>query len=317
MHSLIAPVGKELLMRELNAESFVRVTHKARKHIYIVDGNTAPHTMREIGRLREETFRRAGGGTGLSCDLDEFDAGEHCYSQMIVWDPEDLEIVGGYRFIRGDEVPLIENGEPRLATHELLDYSPAFIRDYLPHTIELGRSFVQPRYQPNQHSRKGLFSLDNLWDGLGAIIVDNPDIRYLFGKVTMYPQFDRLARDLILYFMQRYFPDDEQLVVAKTRLPFWTDASTLTEPFAGLTDYESALPALNNQVRARGENIPPLINAYMSLSSTMKTFGTARNSAFGDVEETGIMIVIDDVYAAKLARHVDTYTPVSQQRTAA
>jgi hypothetical protein len=275
-----------------------------------VNAHNAPQTLREIGRLREISFRDAGGGTGLPLDLDDLDTSENCYEQLIVWNPEDKEIMGGYRFIRCADAARNESGAPQLATAELFQFSEKFIRDYLPYTIELGRSFVQPKYQPRPENRKGLFTLDNLWDGLGAIHIDNPDIKYFFGKVTMYMHFNREARDMILHFMQHYFPDRDNLVRPFKPLPLTHNMDAFERELDNLP-YKEGHKILNHHVRARGENIPPLVNAYMNLSATMKTFGNALNDHFGDVEETGILVTLSDIYPTKKERHILSYTPVN------
>jgi hypothetical protein len=261
--------------------------------------------MREIGRLREVTFRHAGGGTGKSIDIDEFDTCSHPYQQLLVWNPEDQEIVGAYRFILCKDAEYI-NGKVHLATTELFNFSEQFYKEYLPYTIELGRSFIQPLYQPSEQFRKGLFSLDNLWDGLGALVVDNPSQKYFYGKVTMYTDFNVVARDYILTFMLHYFPDDEKLVTPIHGLTNKTDVSNFLKELKNL-DYKAGYAYLNKVVRALGENIPPLVNAYMNLSSTMKCFGTAINPTFGDVEETGILVTINDIYQSKKERHINSY----------
>jgi hypothetical protein len=263
--------------------------------------------MREIGRLREVTFRHAGGGTGKALDIDEFDVSEHPYKQLLVWNPEDKEIVGAYRFILCKDAEY-KNGQVKLATTELFHFSDQFIKDYLPYTIELGRSFIQPAYQPSEQFRKGLFSLDNLWDGLGAIIVDYPEMRYFFGKVTMYTDFNSRARDMILAFMAYYFPDKDKLVepVSELKLGYKTNVDEFIKSLDGL-NYKDGHAVLNKNVRAIGENIPPLVNAYMNLSSSMKTFGTATNPTFGDVEETGLMVTIADIFESKKERHINSY----------
>jgi hypothetical protein len=308
MQPIIEPVNRELLMSELNGDRFVRHTNNGSNEIYIVTHYNSPAVMREIGRLREVTFRAAGGGTGLDCDLDQYDTTGTVYKQLIVWSPDDREIVGGYRFIECGTVDRDENGLFRMATSELFKFSDSFINEYMPYTIELGRSFVQPRYQPSSENRKGLFSLDNLWDGLGAIVVDFPGIRYFFGKVTMYQHFDPLARDYILSFMDYFFPDREQLVSPIRSLPVNNDVSDFIRQLEGL-NYKDAHRILNHHVRDRGENIPPLFNSYMNLSATMRTFGTALNDHFGEVEETGIMVTIADIYDTKKERHINSYTP--------
>lgn len=305
MKPVIAPVPVEKLKSELTSNKFVRVSNNGDNHIYIVTWKNSPNIIREIGRLREQTFRDAGGGTGKDCDLDEFDLSDMPYKQLIVWNPEEEEITGGYRFIKcGDSFD--ELGRPYLATSELFSFSDQFKKEYLPYTIELGRSFVQTKYQPNAENRRGLFSLDNLWDGLGAIMVDNPDIKYFWGKVTMYRHFNQEARDMILYFLHHYFPDKEKLAWPTHSLPITHDMTAFGKSLTGLP-YKEGHKILNKHVRSLGENIPPLLNSYMNVSPTMKTFGTSLNSHFGDVEETGILVTIADIFETKKERHVNTY----------
>lgn len=305
MNAIIDPIERSVLISELKSR-FVRKANNGNNEIYILNCHNAPNVIQEIGRLREITFRAAGGGTGKETDLDEFDLQENPYEQLIVWNPEDQEIVGGYRFIKCIKAGKNNNGLFNLATTELFEFSKKFVSDYLPSTIELGRSFVQPAYQPSSSNRKGLFSLDNLWDGLGAIVVDNPDIHYFFGKVTMYRHFNQNARDMILFFMNYFFPDKDKLVFPYESLPILTDMSEFEKSIKGL-NYKDAHRILNQSVRNLNENIPPLVNSYMNLSSTMKTFGTALNHHFGDVEETGILVTIDDIYNSKKDRHINSY----------
>lgn len=307
MIPVIPPVDKKLIKSELNADRFVRKANFGHNLIYVVNIHNSPNTLREIGRLREVTFRSAGGGTGEELDLDSYDLSSNCYEQLIVWNPEEEEIVGGYRYLEGNRA-IDEQGNPHLATAELFKFSKNFISDYLPYTIELGRSFVQPAYQPTVNNRKGIFSLDNLWDGLGALVVDKPDMKYFFGKITMYPTFNATARDAIHYFMNHFFPDKEELVSPIIPFGYKTDIKDLLGMFDGLT-YEEGHKVLNQFVRKMGENIPPLVNAYMNLSLTMKNFGTSINDHFGEVEETGILVTIADIYPSKKERHVATYIP--------
>lgn len=292
-------------MAELTQDRFVRKTNNGNNSIYMFSGEECPNLLREVGRLREITFRDAGGGTGLPLDIDEFDTGERAFQQLIVWSPSEREIVGGYRVGHGKHL-VDESGKIHSPTEELFAFSEKFIRDYLPYSIELGRSFVSTNYQPQYNLRKGMYSLDNLWDGLGAIVIDNPDVKYLFGKVTMYPHYHPTARDLVLFFMEKFFPDRENLLVPKERLPLNTDREILENTFNGST-YEENYKILVHKVRSLHENIPPLVNAYMSLSATMRTFGTSLNRDFGNVEETGIIITIGDIHDIKKDRHILTY----------
>ncbi|MBA3706839.1 MAG: GNAT family N-acetyltransferase, partial [Bacteroidetes bacterium] len=287
------------------ADKYIRETNNGENRIYIITHHNSPNIMKEIGRLREFTFRAAGGGTGESIDIDEYDTVDVPYKQLIVWNEAEKEIVGGYRFIKCKDAP-IENGIVKLSTTTLFNFSEKFVKEYVPSTIELGRSFVQPKFQPTVDNRKGLFSLDNLWDGLGAIIIDNPDIKHYYGKVTMYTDFNIEARDMILSFMNYYFPDKDKMVVPiKPVLPK-TDTSAFLKSLNGLT-YKEGHRILTQSVRALGEHVPPMVNAYMNLSSTMKSFGTALNDHFGEVEETGILVTIADIYESKMERHVATY----------
>ncbi len=306
MKPIIAPISRDLIESELTQERFIRKTNYGENKIYIVNHHNAPHVMLEIGRLREVSFRSAGGGTGDDIDIDDNDTCEVPYQQLIVWNDEDKEIIGGYRYILCRDA-FLADGSLNLSTAHLFDFSEKFIEDYIPHTIELGRSWVQPAYQPSVSNRKGLFSLDNLWDGLGALIVMHPDIKYFFGKVTMYPSYNIEARDWLMAFIHYYFPDPDKLVVPINPLHYQYDIADIQENFKGL-DYKEGYRVLNQKVRQIGENIPPLINSYMNLSASMRTFGTAVNDLFGDVEETGIMITIADIYDSKKHRHIDIRT---------
>ncbi len=305
MQPIVEQVDKSILKSELTTDIFVRPTNNIGNHIYIFNGNNKPNLLREVGRLREISFRQAGGGTGKSFDLDEFDTGKYAYNQLIVWNPTDEEIVGGYRFILCKDAR-DENGDYHLSTTEIFTFSENLKYNYFPHTIELGRSFVQPNYQPSAESRKGLFSLDNLWDGLGALVIDNPDMQYFFGKITMYTDFNENARDLILTFMETMFPNEEVLAAPQFPIHRKLDCTGFIEEIKHLP-YKEAHQILNLKVRALNENIPPLFNSYMNLSPTMKTFGTAINDHFGAVEETGIMVTIADIYENKKDRHIQSY----------
>lgn len=306
MQNIVPPVDVALIESELTPDKFIRETNNGKNLIYIVNYHNAPNLVREICRLREVTFRNSGGGTGKELDIDSFDTGHNPYNQLVVWNPEYKEVVGGYRYIRCGDADKDENGNLRLATSGLFDLSEKFVKEILPVTIELGRSFVQPNFQPVAGNRKGLFSLDNIWDGLGAITVDNPDIKYFYGKVTMYRHFNIKARDMILYFLKTYFPDPEVLLRPKFPLTITTDEQYLNSLFKDL-DYKEGYKVLKHEVSELGEHIPPLVNTYMNLSPTMKSFGTALNSTFGEVEETGILVTIADIYESKKERHLNTY----------
>lgn len=307
---IIDPVDVAILEAELTPDRLLRTSNHAGNEIYVVDGREAPGVMREIGRLREIAFRAGGGGTGKACDIDEFDLMDIPCRQLLVWNPATKEILGGYRFIRGNDIRFLPDGSPRIATGHMFSFSDRFISQYLPYTIELGRSFVRVEYQTTRAGRTAVYTLDNLWDGLGALTVVYPEIRYFFGKVTMYPSYDRKCRDMILYFLNLHFPDRDSLVTPFNPLPLSANLDELRAIFPGrsfLEDYR----ILNRAVRNAGYNIPPLVNAYMSLSPTMRVFGTAINPEFGNVEETGIFIAFKEVYDDKKKRHIDSYHPAN------
>ncbi|MBQ0050261.1 MAG: GNAT family N-acetyltransferase [Bacteroidales bacterium] len=303
---IIDPIPVNVLLSELTPDKQLRITSKAGNEIYIVTWQDSPNVVREIGRLREIAFREAGGGTGLDCDLDEFDTMENCYKQLIVWDPKDQKIIGGYRYILGPDIQFDEAGQPILATSHMFHFSDKFIKEYLPYTIELGRSFVTVEYQSTRAGAKAIFALDNLWDGLGALAVLMPNCRYFFGKMTMYPSYNRRGRDMILYFLNKHFGDRENLVIPTKPLTIEHDPAEFARMF-NETEFRDDYKVLNREVRALGYNIPPLVNAYMCLSPTMKMFGTAINYGFGDVEETGILIAINEIYDEKRIRYIDNF----------
>ena len=302
MKKIIEPIDRTILLRELSADRLLRTTRKGGNEIYSINHHNAPNILKEIGRLREATFRASGGGTGLSIDIDEFDTSDNCYQQLIVWSPEDQEIIGGYRYILCQNAILEK--EIALSTAHYFNFSNKFVQDYLPHTIELGRSWVQPNYQPSINPRKGLFALDNIWDGLGAVVKTNPSIKYFFGKVTMYPNYNTEARDFLLHFMHHYFPDNERLMQPHFPLEQDYDKEKFDKKLQGL-DFKEGFKILNAFAKERGEFIPPLVNIYMNLSPSMKTFGTAINKDFGDVEETGILVSLDDIYSEKKERYMN------------
>ena len=307
MENIIERIPRELLKSELTEDKRLRFTNKSNNEVYIVTWQDSPNVLREIGRLREIAFRDAGGGTGKPLDLDEFDVCEHPYKQLLVWDPEHEEILGGYRYLLGKDWTIDETtGQPHLATSHMFRFSERFMRDYAPYTIELGRSFVTLEYQGTRMGSKGIYALDNLWDGLGALVVIEPTARYLFGKFTMYPSYDRMARDMILYFLHKHFADHDNLIFPMKPLVLEHDPAMFESIFTE-TEFRKDYRILNREVRKLGYNIPPLVNAYMNLSPTMKLFGTAINDGFGDVEETGILIAVDEILQEKRMRHIDTF----------
>jgi hypothetical protein len=303
---IVARQPIEQIMAELTPDKLLRKTNNGNNEVYIFDNNSSPVLMQEVGRVREITFRAAGGGTGKSIDIDEYDtAKDDPQKQLIVWDPENREIVGGYRYYfvpKGCATCDIS----KLASSLYFNFSEKFQGKYLPHMMELGRSFVHPDYQSKAMGRKSLYALDNIWDGLGALFLENHHIKFLFGKVTMYPHFNRKARNMILWFLRKHFGDPEGLVVPKEPAVIDLNEEEMKKLFRSWR-YKEDYKTLSAEVRNLGEVIPPLINAYMNLSPTMRVFGTFINHHFGNVEETGIMITLRDIYVEKINRHLASY----------
>ena len=307
MEKIIDPVSVDLLKAELTPDKKLCDTNKADNEIYVVDCNDAPNVLQEIGRLREIAFRDSGGGTGAAVDLDDFDfLPDRLYKQIVIWDPEASAILGGYRYILGPDVNFDEEGQPILASSHLFHFSDEFIHDYLPHTIELGRSFVAPEYQSSKAGAKAIFALDNLWDGLAAIMLQHADMMYYFGKMTIYPDYDKSALALIQHFLWKHFPDPDELVRPKT--PYIDNVDgRLLDLILKEDEYKQDYRNLKDAVRKLGVGIPPLVNSYMNVSPKMKMFGASINDEFFDAIETGILIGFEEMYADKRDRHKDPY----------
>jgi len=305
MVSIIKPIDKDLIQSEL-CDKLLKKTKKASNEIYVVDAHKSPNVMNEIGRLREMSFRNSGGGSGKGLDTDEFDFLPQPYEQLIVWNPEEKEIVGGYRFLHGIKAE-IKNGVPKMSMEHIFDFSQKFINDYLPRTIELGRAFIQPKYQSIKGGFKSLFALDNLWDGIGAMISLYPDTQYLTGKVTIYPQMNEKARSAIIFYLAKYFPDKEGLFSPKNlQIIPKNYVQKFKKIFTG-NDLKENFKILNSFVKQKNEHIPPLIRAYIDLSDSMRTFGTCFDADFGNIYDTGIMITIDEIHEDKKKRYLENY----------
>lgn len=301
MEPIIEPVETSLLEQELEGH-LLRPTNKAGNLIYDITAHECPNVMREIGRLREISYRGGGGATGKSMDIDKMDTMAKPYHQLIVWDPDNRRIIGGYRYLLGKEAQII-NGQPYITSAHLYHYSERFIKDYLPYTIEFGRAFVQPLYQTREAGVKALFALDNIWDGIGALVHNNPDLKYMFGKVTIYPDYNIEARNLIYTYLHQYHLGDQELMHPYHPLPI----EPITDsPFTG-EDAQENYHILQHAVREKGTVIPPMFSAYLNLTNDLLFFGNAINDELANVYETGIMVEIPKIYAEKQERYINPY----------
>ena len=301
MKPIIAPVETEILLHELEGH-LLRPSNKAGNLIYDITAHECPNVMREIGRLREISYRAGGGGTGKELDIDDQDIMPRPYHQLIVWDPDNNQIIGGYRYLFGHEAE-IRNGQPFITSAHLFHYSERFIRDYLPNTIEFGRAFVQPMYQKREMGVKALFALDNIWDGIGAVLFNHPEMRYMIGKVTIYPGYNEQARELIYAYLDRYHKGEQGLIE-----PYHPLLSQLLthSPFEG-EDKQENYHILQHAVREQGTVIPPIFTAYLNLTNDLQFFGNAINDEFSDVLESGIMVDLETVYPEKKERYINSY----------
>ncbi|MEI6774482.1 MAG: GNAT family N-acetyltransferase [bacterium] len=294
MQDIIPPVEKNLIIHELSQKGPAKITKRLGHEIHLISAIDCPYTMHELGRLQEITFRYAKGGTGNSVDIDEYD---YLFRHLLVWNPIDQDIVGGYRLelmrnlVQG---PIIHS-----PTGKLFNFSQKFVRDYLPTTLELGRSFIQPKYQPRVDARRGMFSFFNLFSGLEYLVTLYPEIQYLFGKFTMYPSYNVEARDLLLSYLLHRFPDHERLVRPKKefRLKYIHRNLILLQSILSQVTLKGEKKSLEGCLDQYGENLQPLVDIYMGLSDTMKTFGTAIHGDFGNTHETGMLITVSDIYS--------------------
>ena len=301
MQEIIPPVETTILEKELEGH-LLRPSNKADNLIYDITSHECPNVMREIARLREISYRDGGGATGMEMDIDEMDTMAKPYHQLIVWDPVNRQIIGGYRYLLGRDAE-IRNGQPFITSAHLFHYTERFIRDYLPYTIEFGRAFVQPMYQKREMGVKALFALDNIWDGIGAVMHNNPDIRWMIGKVTIYPDYNETARELIYTYLERYHRGEEGLFAPYKPLPVRPLANT---PFEG-EDKQANYHALQLAVREQGTVIPPMFSAYLNITNDLLFFGNTINDELSNVYETGIMVDLDTVYAEKKERYITPY----------
>ena len=222
------------------------------KTIYLFEPVELSPVMREIGRLRETTFRAVGEGTGKRRDLDHFDM---YYRHLILWDNEDLEIAGAYRFVDAGNV-VADKGPNGLYSGSLfkLDQNRCY---FLENGLELGRSFVQQRYWKRR-------SLDYLWYGIGAFLVKNPQYRYLFGPVSISNTMSQVAKELLIYFYKIYFSADMKMSCSRNPFRFSQSATYLKEQFSG-NDYHADFKKLKSLLSNLGTAVPPLYKQYTEL----------------------------------------------------
>lgn len=312
MIPLIEPVDRRLIKAELNDRTFLRRTQKAGNEIYIINPQTAPHALLELGRVRELTFRATGAGSGKDVDLDHFDLEDPACYQLMVWDPDNEEIIGAYRFTLWAKATFHPNGQPYVNTEHLFHFSDKFIRDYMPYTIEMARAFIQPQYQSVKGGVKSLYALDNIWDGIGGLVAISPDVKYLAGKVSIYSTSPEMSRKAMIFFLDKFFGDREGLLTGKGAETFTDEEKTYFNGLFNADTEKENYKILSSYVKSLDDYVPPLIHSYIELSSSMKTFGTVFDPSFGDVYDTAMIITLADVYEKKWKRYVESYKKESR-----
>jgi putative hemolysin len=243
------PENRQLLRQEMRQCQLLGATRDGKK-IYLYEYQADSVIMRELGRLREFTFRAVGEGTGQRRDTDRYD---RWYQHILLWDDEDLELVGAYRLARAGAV-LDQHGPDGLYSGSLFHFDGPLL-DLLPETVELGRSFIQPRYW-------GLRGLDYLWYGIGAYLRRHPEVRYLMGPVSISNNTPPLVRDLLVCFYRHYFPAGEFAV--RGRLPYEARHRDLREFEFGFSgdDYTADFGRLRAALQASGLQVPTLYKQY-------------------------------------------------------
>ncbi len=291
--NIVHPTDKKLILNDINAAEVLGETDDKIK-ILLVRFEAAPALMREIGRLRELTFRKVGEGTGRKIDLDEFDA---YYLHIVLWDPKALEVVGAYRLAAGDEV-YAKRGTSGFYTSTLFRYTEEFEK-YLPEALELGRSFVQPAYWNSQ-------ALDYLWHGIGAFLAARPQYNYLFGPVSVSASYSAEARELLVYFYRKWFGAENSPVRAKHRFSFHKGAEAKIANVLQSADYKQAFKELKQNLKHYGYAVPTLYKQYTELCDEggVNFFDFGIDKDFNDSLDGFIFLKIAGIKEAKLERYV-------------
>lgn len=287
--ALAHPENRQLIKKEIQGCELLGETYDGKK-IYLYQHQYDSVLMREIGRLREMTFRAVNEGTGLRRDTDPYD---QYYDHLVLWDEDALEVVGSYRLVIARRALNQTENYPALYTQTLFDYSTS-AEDIFDQGIELGRSFVQPNYW-------GKRSLDYLWYGIGAYLRKHPEVRYLFGPVSISDSYPSSAKDLLVSFYSMYFSDPKQMVEAKNPYCYsGPQVFSLTDMFSG-ENYQEDFIALKQALAELGVTVPTLYKQYTEVVDEGGVCFSAFNvdSDFSDCID-GLCVV--DLHRLKASR---------------
>jgi hypothetical protein len=298
MENLASPVDKRALAREVAALApLVKKTPNG-DLIYDVSGEQAPLCMREISRLREVSFRRIGSGSGRPSDLDAFDVGAQAYRQLFVFSPRDNQIVAGLRHRRPTHPD-----DQHVASSGIFDFSRQFRDEYLANMIDLGRMFVAPLGQGLSGGKRGIYSLDNLFLGVGAVVGRLPDIQYLFGRIVHSPLQSVALRDLVVSYLDIHHGDTLNLVRPRQASRRESSGSLIENVLSG-HDPMADLRSLRRFAKSNGEGVSALLRAYLQMCPTLITFGTAADWELSGIEETCLLVPVAQTTAGKRARYL-------------
>ena len=297
IENIVHPANRKSIRDELKQSEFIGATQDGMQ-IYLFDYHSNSSVIREIGRLRELSFRQVHEGTGKAIDIDQFD---RYYRHLVLWDDQQLEIVGTYRIGEGMRI-LGQHGIEGFYTNTLFELQGSMI-GYLEKSIELGRSFIQPRYW-------GKRSLDYLWYGIGAYLHKHPEIEYMVGPVTLSASYPETARNEIINFYQQLFGQSNELV--KPRLPYHCPASTEYQDYPMVREegeYKKAYAQLKQKLDEIGVRVPTLFKQYVELCKPggCEFLGFNIDPDFSNCIDAMILVHIDEIYPKKRDRYINVH----------
>lgn len=296
--NIIHPIPRKFIKRELLNSELIGETSNGKK-LFVCEFHNAPNTINEIARLREITFRKVGEGTGKKLDIDRFDK---IYKHIIIWDENDLEIVGSYRIGLGSEI-MKEIGIKGFYTSTLFEFAEDFKDKYIEKSLELGRSFIQKKYWRSN-------VLHYLWQGIGAFLYKNPDITHLFGGVSISKNYSQFALELIVFYHTKWFGDLNGKIKAKKEFKISEKSlAYYNEEFNGENSTED-YRILKNLLKPLGYSVPILYKQYVDLCEHdgVKFFGFGIDESFGMCVDGFIQIDVSKIKKEKRERYIEIHS---------
>ena len=299
--NIIHPVDRKLLKAQLRKKDLIGLTNDE-KEIYFVDFISSPDVVKEISRLREITFRKVGEGTGNKADRDIYDKN---YKHLVLWDDDKLEIAGAYRIGFCREI-ISENGINGLYSSTLFNYSER-LTNRLDVSLELGRSFVQAKYWNTN-------ALSYLWQGLGAILLINPEIKFLFGGVSLSNSYLKEAKELIIYFYKKWFRADSNLAYAKNRFIISEKRNEELKNIFSSDDYKNEFKILKNMLKVYGHSVPTLFKQYSELCEKggIEFLDFGIDADFQNCVDGLIMVEVDKIKYSKKEKYINNHYQYSK-----